>query len=258
MKTLSVQQPWATLICSGIKDVENRTWKPQQNPGKILIHASKKLTAGVLNGLPLEWLEPVINHIRYGNLPAMKEFPAGSIIGYVELESIETEDNSIWAAPGSDYYWHLKDAYLFDEPIEGVKGKLHLFDYDLDENNLPAAHKIDILLPYRDGEEVVFPVNKVMFDEIKAWKGNNKESFEIGIDTINGDVLCKENSYELQKPQSIRFVCGGDSQRFEVLPTSESYVETEENGKPLMWFSMFEENGVNRVIAAFDIGKRID
>ena len=44
MKVLSVQQPWATMICSGIKDVENRTWKPKENPGRILIHASKKFS----------------------------------------------------------------------------------------------------------------------------------------------------------------------------------------------------------------------
>ena len=42
MKTLSIQQPWASLVCAGIKDVENRTWKPAEVPGRILIHASSK------------------------------------------------------------------------------------------------------------------------------------------------------------------------------------------------------------------------
>ena len=26
MKTLTIKQPWATLIAMGIKDIENRTW----------------------------------------------------------------------------------------------------------------------------------------------------------------------------------------------------------------------------------------
>ncbi|RZK62259.1 MAG: ASCH domain-containing protein, partial [Pedobacter sp.] len=26
MKALSIKQPWATLISTGIKDIENRTW----------------------------------------------------------------------------------------------------------------------------------------------------------------------------------------------------------------------------------------
>ena len=37
MKELSVQQPWASLICAGIKDVENRSWKAAKVPGRILI-----------------------------------------------------------------------------------------------------------------------------------------------------------------------------------------------------------------------------
>lgn len=49
MKVLSIKQPWASLICSGIKDVENRTWKPKEVPGRILIHAgSTKVSSGHL------------------------------------------------------------------------------------------------------------------------------------------------------------------------------------------------------------------
>lgn len=39
MKTISIKQPYATLICAGIKDVENRTWSTEYR-GKLLIHAS--------------------------------------------------------------------------------------------------------------------------------------------------------------------------------------------------------------------------
>lgn len=53
MKTLSIQQPWASLVCAGIKDVENRTWKAAQVPGRILIHASsKKVTKYFYAGIP--------------------------------------------------------------------------------------------------------------------------------------------------------------------------------------------------------------
>ncbi len=40
MKTLSVRQPYASLLCAGIKDIENRSWKPTKLPCRILIHAS--------------------------------------------------------------------------------------------------------------------------------------------------------------------------------------------------------------------------
>lgn len=37
MKTLSVRQPWASLLVSGLKDIENRTWAPNYK-GLSLIH----------------------------------------------------------------------------------------------------------------------------------------------------------------------------------------------------------------------------
>ncbi|MDR0568176.1 MAG: ASCH domain-containing protein [Spirochaetaceae bacterium] len=40
-KTLSVYQPYATLICAGVKTVENRKWTTKHR-GKPLIHASGK------------------------------------------------------------------------------------------------------------------------------------------------------------------------------------------------------------------------
>lgn len=40
MLALSVKQPWAWLIVSGFKDVENRSW-PTHVRGDILIHAGK-------------------------------------------------------------------------------------------------------------------------------------------------------------------------------------------------------------------------
>ncbi|MCL2557473.1 MAG: ASCH domain-containing protein [Treponema sp.] len=39
VKTLSVQQPYASMICYGVKAVENRSWKTDYR-GRILIHAS--------------------------------------------------------------------------------------------------------------------------------------------------------------------------------------------------------------------------
>ena len=44
MKAISIKQPWAYLIASGIKDIENRTWKcPEKYIGtRVLIHASAK------------------------------------------------------------------------------------------------------------------------------------------------------------------------------------------------------------------------
>ncbi len=39
MKILSIRQPWAYLISSGSKNIENRTW-PTKYRGLFLVHAS--------------------------------------------------------------------------------------------------------------------------------------------------------------------------------------------------------------------------
>ena len=43
MKTISIKQPWASLIAHGIKDIENRSCRTNYR-GRVLIHAgvSKK------------------------------------------------------------------------------------------------------------------------------------------------------------------------------------------------------------------------
>ena len=50
MKAISVKQPWASLIISGIKDIENRKWKTNYR-GRVLIHASNSTD---LDNLPLD------------------------------------------------------------------------------------------------------------------------------------------------------------------------------------------------------------
>lgn len=49
MLAISIRQPWASLIVSGYKLVENRSWKlPQKYFGKdILIHAGMKFAKDV-------------------------------------------------------------------------------------------------------------------------------------------------------------------------------------------------------------------
>lgn len=148
MKVLSVKQPWASLICSGIKDVENRTWKcPQKYIGqRVLIHAGKTIDnnavdkIAVFNGALAQLLQNGI----YKN-----EFPLGSIIGIVEIVGCEINYPSIWAEKstgvliGNKFYhkngeepiynWVLANPICFDKPILNVKGKLGFWDYDLPE-----------------------------------------------------------------------------------------------------------------------------
>lgn len=84
MKTITIKQPWASLIVEGIKDIENRTWKcPKKYIGKrVLVHAS----AIPVSGLPCE----ALTNLQYSKVFSDGQLDAlcginGAIIGSVEI-----------------------------------------------------------------------------------------------------------------------------------------------------------------------------
>lgn len=251
MKVLSVQQPWASLIVAGIKDVENRTWKPKEMPGRILIHASKKCSLRTISNEPIEWIQEIFNEQMMGNLPDFPDMPDGAIIGYVTVEAVDQDfAHSIWASGVSNveglYYWHLKDAFIFDEPITGVKGKLHLWEYDLDENNLPSAHQVS-LVGYKDnGDDIIMPVDE------KRWNtlGENQElNFELGV--LASFEMCQENTYNLKPYKSITITHDGQERKFRLTDETEARVFINDKGEPNLYFSLLNEKGSERWVAHF-------
>ena len=160
---LTVKQPWASLICSGIKDIENRTWKlPEKYKGKrILIHSSIKPDRikfeiqGQATSKEIT-ICSALNEAEENNL-------FGCIIGSVEVIDCVVNHPSIWAKqtvfvdrcfrdPAVHnnkewkvdiagnlfskkdiiYNWMLANPILFEEPIP-VKGKLSLWKYETDK-----------------------------------------------------------------------------------------------------------------------------
>lgn len=130
-KTLSVKQPWAYLICAGIKDVENRTWATKYR-GRVYIHASAKpvgqyFSEGVFTADQLNYL------IQSKKIDLIEKVQLSAIIGHVDIVNcISKERNgkgsdSIWAEPDC-FHWILRNPVLFDKPILNVKGKLSFWD----------------------------------------------------------------------------------------------------------------------------------
>ncbi len=127
MKTLSVRQPWANLICHarkeqdniGIKDVENRSWKTNFR-GRILLHAPLRDDTKRVN-LPCV-VDSEIEEI-------LKDAPTGAIIGSVEIVDCVLDYCSIWAETDS-WNWILANPVLLKDPILNVKGKLSFWEYE--------------------------------------------------------------------------------------------------------------------------------
>lgn len=133
MKVLSIKQPWAYLIATGIKDIENRSWKTNYR-GKFLIHAPRFITKLDFYDLfTIDQLNVFSNSIDNNGRCiavncALKRYALSSIIGEVEIIDCVQDSKSIWADPKC-WHWILKNAVLYDKPIINVKGKLSFWEY---------------------------------------------------------------------------------------------------------------------------------
>lgn len=145
MKALTVKQPFAHLICVGIKDVENRTWKcPEKYIGeRVLIHSSSK------KGLDLfaindEQHKDILHKQVVLKLSGRYSIDYLAIIGSVRITGCTINHPSVWAEKTegvmdghtfvtpkgvkTTWNWILEDAILFDKPILDVKGKLSFWE----------------------------------------------------------------------------------------------------------------------------------
>ena len=140
MKALTVKQPWASLIVTGVKDIENRTWKTNFR-GRLLIHAGKHI--------PFKEIDLLV---RQRGISCWQEgtYPEGAIIGSVEIVGCVINHSSIWAEKSNDYSpaypngvpaiygnkkyppiynWVLANPIMFEKPIP-AKGKLSFWEFD--------------------------------------------------------------------------------------------------------------------------------
>ena len=85
IRVLAVRQPYAWLIVTGHKTVENRTWDTGYR-GRLYIHAS-----GQMHRTPLVELEGQFNIEIDRSALTM-----GAIIGHVELADVVTQSPSPW------------------------------------------------------------------------------------------------------------------------------------------------------------------
>ena len=129
MKALTIKEPWATLIISGYKKYEFRSWKTNYR-GKILIHAGKTLE------------KDVEKRFEEYNL----KYNMGYIIREAELvdcilvdEKLEQEliklNKTVYGRSRHvrNYAWKLENIKKYEKPIH-INGKLGLWHYN-EENN---------------------------------------------------------------------------------------------------------------------------
>lgn len=129
MKVLTLKQPWATVIASGIKNYEFRSWKTSYR-GPLLIHAGL--------GIDKEAIK------RFEKLGF--DYPKAAIICLVELQDcikvdemflkqLLKENELVYRTTKiGEYAWKIKLIKpLF---ISNIKGKLSLWEYEVKDGKL--------------------------------------------------------------------------------------------------------------------------
>lgn len=83
MRAITICEPWASLIASGHKPIENRTWRARHT-GTIAIHAGKSLAWWCrVSDDPDAWLA------RYGiPLPKLETLAFGAVVAIATLEDV--------------------------------------------------------------------------------------------------------------------------------------------------------------------------
>ncbi|MDB6024022.1 MAG: hypothetical protein JWM68_245 [Verrucomicrobiales bacterium] len=134
MKTLSIRQPWASLIVAGLKDIENRTWETRFR-GPLLIHAGKSRPSKDEIASIEEEFDLSIN---------VDALPYGGIIGACKVVDCVDTHKSRWFF--GDYGFVLADARAID--FVPCTGKLGLFNFELPQE-LSKCPSVDVSVLFK-------------------------------------------------------------------------------------------------------------
>lgn len=87
MKAITIQQPWASLIASGDKIYETRSW-PTKYRGPIAIHAGKRIAKGLYSALTTP-VGVLLQLRELGISPdKVKKLPRGAVIAMADLVNV--------------------------------------------------------------------------------------------------------------------------------------------------------------------------
>jgi hypothetical protein len=119
MRTLSIRQPWAWLIVSGLKDIENRDWETLYR-GRVLVHAGVTMPRRYYDEVQ-QWVGDEFNI----QLPEPELLERGGIVGLATIAGCVRESESRWFNPGG-FGFQMRDARPL--PFYPCKGQLKFFD----------------------------------------------------------------------------------------------------------------------------------
>ncbi len=122
MRALTIKQPWAELIITGLKDVENRSRRTAFR-GRFAVHAG--LRRADFDDLDLDQMPP--KYRKPITAAWLRHNDPGRVLGTIELVDCVQDSSSPWAIDG---YWHwvLRNPRPYTRSVP-AKGQLGLWEW---------------------------------------------------------------------------------------------------------------------------------
>jgi hypothetical protein len=135
MRTLSVLQPWATLLIAGTKRFDARGWRTTHR-GLLAIHACSRFPR---SSRDLCEHEPYRSALRQLGLDSPTRLPLGVVLGTVhlldcvriaEVPDLTDDERRLGDYPPDCWVWRFADPVPLAEPVP-VSGRLGVFESPL-------------------------------------------------------------------------------------------------------------------------------
>lgn len=167
MKVLSLPEPWAVMVCIGMMDIICLPWRPDEIPGRILIHAdSTEVNYDYVKTLPYQTQGLILNHTFMGNLLTFDQLPRDAIVGYATVTGFRHKTDSIWDRDAELIKWMVEDAWLFDKTIFNIHSTQKYFDYDMKEDDFPSSFIPKLKEIHIEDGKLILPADDYYIDEI--------------------------------------------------------------------------------------------
>lgn len=129
MHALTIRQPWAWLIATGQKDIENRSW-PTRVRGVVAIHAA-------VAAVPQEAALRDRLATQFG-ITVPSDLPHGALVGLMDIDACVDDSASPWFV--GRYGFHIASACeVAPLPCRGRLGFWAIADYMLSTRHVQPS-----------------------------------------------------------------------------------------------------------------------
>jgi len=232
MKIIQIDQPWASLIVSGVMDVAQAMPDERNYRGPaIVVSTTKDNPEDELNRIPYEWVQVILNSIYTGNLPEFEEMPLGKAVGIVDIIDCVDEVYSMWDNNDGKPKFRLSNARILKRPLKGWK--------NISEDNIPPTYvhkKSEMKL---EGDKFIIPVGKIAFERYSSGEYHTI-NFMIDEEIERSGIFPDLTSYDTKPIKVVELVCGSNRTLFDVIGI-EAGVKIGSDGEEIYIPSIYEE-----------------